>query len=166
MALAARTHPLNSPPPPNAHVQGVQRSDLVDQFGRDRPLPRDHVGMIEWRNDRGAALRREPRGYRLTILAIAIVNHHLSPITAGRLHLGLRRVAGHDDRCRRPVQPRRQRDCLRMIARGEGDDATRARLRSHRGQRVERAAKLERARPLEIFALEEHRGTRGLVDGA
>jgi hypothetical protein len=50
-----------------------------------------------------------------------------------------------------------------VIARGEGDDAAAPLLGAQRQQLVEGTADLERARALEVFTLEKHRESRGIV---
>ena len=54
------------------------------------------------------------------------------------VELGLRRVLRHDDHRRHAQQPRRQRHRLRMVARREGDHATRTDIGGECGDRIPR----------------------------
>ena len=64
------------------------------------------------------------------------------------------------------MQPRRERDRLRVIARGERDDAGAALRGIEPRQRVVGAAELEGAHALQVLALEEKRGGELRVGGA
>ena len=136
---------------------GLCVRSLLGELEPDRPLARDHALVLEGVDERRARALdvRLRRGDRfLEALADEL---GLAAVRARGLDLRHRRVLRHEDRRRDPRFARRPRDRLAVVAGARGDDA-RATLRlAERRDRVVRAADLERARPLEVLRLEEHR---------
>ena len=89
---------------------------MLEELRRRRPLPGDDIGVIVGRNDGGAALPGQPTRNVLTVLAVAIVSHHLAAVAEGRLHFRRRRIFGHDDGRLNAEHPGGQRHRLGMVA--------------------------------------------------
>jgi hypothetical protein len=119
--------------------------------------------VIERRDQRLAALVGEPAADRLAILGDAVVDHDLGAIAARRRQLDRRRIVRHHDRRGHAEQLRRERDRLGVVSGRERHHAGAALCVSEPRQRVEGAAKLERAAALEALALEHDLGAEQRV---
>ena len=146
-----------------ADEEGIERTDLVEQFLRRGALAGDHVGVIVRRNQGHAALFGKAAPDRLAVLAVTVVDHDIAAVAARRCDLRCRCVVRHHDRRRHAEQARRQRDRLRMVAGRERDDAGFALAPVEARQRIEGAAELEGAHALEVLALEEDLGAELVV---
>ena len=160
IALAAVAQPEISPPPPTGVMQHVEVGHILEKLQRRRALPGDDVRMVERRDDGQAALVGQLPRNRFAVARQPVVEHDLCAIAARRVDLDLRRVRRHDDGRGDAQHLGRQRQPLRVIARRKRHDAALALLRRQLRERVVRAAKLERARALQVFALEEYTGIR------
>jgi hypothetical protein len=98
----------------------------------------------------------------LRLVVVLAVEDDLAAVALGRLHLRDRRVFGHHDERVHARPRRRQRDALGVVAGARGDDARRPVLLRQRGDPVERATDLERARPLEVLELQVDLGAGSL----
>ena len=127
-------------------------------------LARDHVGIIERRHQRRAALRGDVRGNLLAAFASAVVFDHLGTHVERVLHLHARCVARHDDRRADAETARGLGDPLCVIAGGECDHAGGALGVAQLGQPVPRATELERAGVLERLELEQDAAPRQPVE--
>ncbi len=131
---------------------GVGLGHLLREFGADRPLPGDHLGLVERVHDQrsgllGSAVTRIER-----LVVVPVDHHDLGVEPADAFDLLLRRDRRHED--------------LGPVSEGvgrEGDRQTEvpARCRDHAGvgdlggeELAERASRLERARVLEQFELQ------------
>ena len=139
----------------HADEQGVERAGFFDQLHRGRALAGDDVRVVVRRDQREAALFGQTLADRFAVFAVAVVDDDLAAVASGRRDLRRRRVVRHDDGRRQADQACGERDRLRMVARGESDDAGLALRRIEQGQRVVGATELERAHALEVLALEE-----------
>ena len=86
-------------------------------------------------------------------------------VAACGVDLGARGVGVHDDGRGHPEQLRGEGDPLGVVPGGVGDDAAATLLRGELGEAVVGAAELERARALEVLALEEDVRARLAVGG-
>ena len=111
--------------------------------------------MVVRRNQRHAALVSQTATNGFAVLAEAVVDDDGRAVALRSRHLGSGRVVRHDDHRRHAEQARRERDRLRVVARGERNDAGAALVLVETRQRVERAAELERTHTLEVLTLEE-----------
>ncbi|MCY1302282.1 hypothetical protein D9M70_519320 [compost metagenome] len=133
----------------------VEFAHLLDQFQHRRALPGDHIRMVEGRDEDGIALGRQLRADRRPVLGIAVIEHDIGAIAAGRRHLHFGRILRHHDRRGNTLQPCGIGDRLRMVAGGEGDDAPLLAAFLQGGDRIVGTAEFEGAGALEIFRLEE-----------
>ena len=62
------------------HEQEVERADFLEELARRRALAGDDVRVIVGRDERQAALVREPLADRFAILAVAIVEDDLAAV--------------------------------------------------------------------------------------
>ena len=108
------------------HEEIVERADFFDQLARGRALAGDDVRVIVGRDQRQAALVREPAADRLAVLAVAIVEDDLAAVAFRGDALHGRRVGRHDDDARDVEHLPGERDRLRVVAGREGDDAAAA----------------------------------------
>ena len=143
-----------------AHEHRVELADLLHQLQRRGALAGDDIRMVVGRDQRQAALARQPTADRLAIFGVAVVHHDLGAIAARCRHLGTRRIVRHHDGGRDAQLPRRQGDRLRMVAGREGDHAGAPLRLAELRQRIEGAAELEGTGTLEVLALEEQLGTQ------
>ena len=106
--------------------QHVERPGVLEQLERDRALAGHHALVVVRVHRDQPALGDQRREQRLAVGAVAVEEHDLGAVAAGRGQLARRRVLGHQDHGRRLEQPRGERDGLRVVAGGHGRDATRA----------------------------------------
>ena len=105
--------------------QEIERAGLFEQLDGRRALAGDDVGVIVGRNHDEAALVRDAAAQRFAIVALAVVEDDLAAVSFGRLALDRRGVGRHDDDARDVEQLPGERDRLRVIAGGKGEDAAR-----------------------------------------
>ncbi len=122
--------------------------------------------MVEWRDDRQPALGGKLPRNRFAVARDAVVEYNLCAIVARRVHFDLRRIRRHDDGRGDAQHLGGQRQPLCVVARRKRHDAALPLLRRQLRERIVRAAKLERARPLQVFALEECTASGDLVKRA
>ena len=60
------------------HEQRVEPADVLDQLQRRRALPGHHVGVVERRNQRHAALVGDAAADGLAVFLVAVVEHDLA----------------------------------------------------------------------------------------
>ena len=147
--------------------QDVERAAVLEQLERRRPLAGHHALVVVGVHRDQPALLDQRGEQRLAVLPVAVEEHDLGAVAAGRRELPGRCVVGHQDHRRDLVQPRGERQRLGVVAGGHGRDAARALGGRHRGHRVVRAAELERAHALEVLGLQQDaRRARRLVERA
>ena len=137
---------------------------VVDQLEPERALPRHHHRIVE------RMAEREPgrvgvgacRGHRLVHARAALV--HDGAERAARLDLRDRRAGGHEQLAGHAVEQRGHRERLRVVAGAAGGHAAAGRV-AERGERVHRAADLERAGSLQVLGLQHDVGVRPLRQG-
>ena len=118
--------------------------------------------MIVRRNQREPAFGGEPPSDGFAVFRIAVVEDHLAAVALGGDAFDRGRVRRHDDDARDVEHLSGERDGLRVVAGREGDDAAAALVGVQSRERVVRAAKLEGAGALQVFALEEQLGAGAL----
>ncbi len=135
----------------------VLRMVLAKDLQAHRPLPRDHVGIVERVHERQLASPLQDQRVRVGVGERIAVQHHLGAEGAdgGDLHLGRR--GRHDDEGARAELARGERHPLRVVA-GAGRDHAPP---QDRGGQVDHlvvgAAQLEAEDRLQILALEQDR---------
>ena len=155
---AAMAQPAISPPPPTHTSSTSSGARLLEQLERDRPLPGHHaLVVVGVDRDRAPRSVDEPGEQPLAVDGVAVEEDHLGAVAAGGRELAGRRVLGHQDRRAGVVQPGGERERLRVVAGRDGGDARGRAPRRERGDRVVRAAELERADALEVLGLQEDR---------
>ena len=103
---------------------------------------------------------------RLTVFALAVVEHHLGAEGCRPFAVRPRRIAGHDDGGRHAEELCRRGDTLSVIAGRKRHHAAGALVERERGKLVVGAAKLEGAGPLQGFRLQKHAAAgAGVEDG-
>ncbi len=148
-----------------ADKQRVQRAGELQQLLRGSALAGQHVRVVEGGDQGHAVLLGECATNLLAVFGDAVIEHHPCTVFPGSGDLRGGGVGGHHDGCRHLQQPRGQRDALRMITRGKRHDASLALLLIKTRQRIEGAAKLERAGALQVFALDKHLGAGLGIEG-
>ena len=124
----------------------------VEDLEAERALARDDVGVVERRDEHGAGALGELRGRRSGVSTVGALEHDVGAVAAGRVQLRQRHAERHEDRGRDAELLRRERDALRVVAGGCGDDAARALLGGQPREPVVGAADLERAGALQVLA--------------
>ena len=150
----ARRHATASHRQPNA----VQFFGLIHQLQTERALSCNHVIVIVWRNAGRTGVGQHFLELRLSINERWPALHDLAAVPFYVGAFDRRRRLGHDDPRRRTHLARRVRECGAVIAgrmRSYAQTALGGRQPEHR---VGRAAYLERAGFLQVFALEEQFG--------
>ncbi|MNV00271.1 hypothetical protein D3C71_904300 [compost metagenome] len=156
--LHVRAHTRRQATPANRHEDGVQGLGMLAQdLHANRALARDHVGVIECRNESQVLLLRQ----RLRMgegvgVGIPGLDHGNGRAAMGAhgIHLDLgRRLRHHDDGAHAQLG-RRDRDALRMVAGRGGDHAAVARGLRRVAHLVVGAAHLEGKHRLVVFPLQ------------
>src|SRR5213594_1449533 len=142
-----------SPTQRGHHDLEVRR--VLQELARDRTLAVDHVPIVEGVDEHVPALRHHLAQPLLAVGEGDPFLDHLGAERARRGDLGRVGVLWDQDQRRHTDRRSGQRDRLGVVARADGDHARRARAARDQGQdRVEGAARLERAGYLEAFGLE------------
>ncbi len=147
----------------DGHEDRVQRTVLLrvvlaEDLHPHRPLPRDHVRIVERVHEGQPALALPDDGARVGVGVRVAVKRHLRAERPHRLDLQLGRRHRHDDHRARPQLARRQRDALRVVAGAGRDHAAAERGRRQVDHLVVGAAQLEAEDRLQILALEQDLG--------
>ena len=162
--LDVRGDPRDEAAPADRHEDRVDRAGVLAQdLHADRPLPGDHVAVVERVHEHEPARRRELVGARLRVRVGVAVEDHLDAVAAERPHrldLHLRRRHRHDDHRPASEAGRRQRDALGVVAGRRRDHPARPLGRVEADHAVVGAAELEREDRLVVLALQEHRASR------
>jgi hypothetical protein len=129
---------------------------LFCELEADRALTGDHVWILEGVDERRAGFFREltRRGERL----LESDPDQLDPPTVvpRRVDFGHRRLVRHEDRRLDPGLACRPGHGLSVVARARRDDSGGPLGLAERGDSIDRASDLERARPLKVLGLEQH----------
>jgi hypothetical protein len=136
-------------------IEGVS-AEALERFERDRRLSRDHMMMIARRHDRILPFARELRRDFLAALTLAVVSDDARARLARLFHPVSRRIRRHLDSGRNIEHAPDRGDSLTGIARRIRDDAIGTGAAVEPRRTVICAAKLERARMLKRFELDEH----------
>ncbi len=100
-ALTAVATPATRPPPETGATtmsgDDAKRRHVFGDLLAHRALARDHQRIVVRRHQRRAALAGDVAGDRFTVLAVAVVQHHLGAVGLGALALGERRIGRHHD---------------------------------------------------------------------
>ena len=159
-ALHRRAHAGDQSAAAHRHEDRRRLRTLLENLQADRPGAGDDPRMIERRHHRQAARRGDVLRPRLAIgdvvpakITSAPKRRTPSTLTRGAVS-GMTTTAGMPKRCGD------QRDRLAMVAGRIGDDAGGARLWRQLRQHVARAADLERADRLQVFAFERERASK------
>ena len=127
---------------------------LLGELEPDRPLARDHAGVLERMDERRAAFRDVvPRGGHRVLEALAL-EHELGAVVLARLDLRHRRVERYVDAGVDSCLARRPRDRLPVVPGTCRDDACGALIRVEGRDPVDRASDLERPGALEVLRLQ------------
>ena len=136
------------------HDERLHVAELLGELEAERSLPgHDRLvleGMDEGRAGRFAFVRRP-----LRLVEPFAGQKHLGAVAPRRVDLGHRRIERHEHCRRHAGLPRGERHRLAVIPGARGHDPRGALLVRHRRELVDRAADLERARPLQVLRLEE-----------
>ena len=155
---AASARAREQPAAAAGHQQQVERAGLLDQLAGRRALARDHVGVVEGRDQHGIAVRLQPARDLLAVLARRVVVDHARAVALGRRGAWRRaRPSGITTVALRAQQPAGQGHRLRVVARGVGQDPAPALGVAQPRDRVVGAAELEGAHALQVLALQEQR---------
>ena len=155
------------------HVDARRIRRVLHDLAADSSLSRDDRRMVEGWDHRQPAPRRFVLGPCTALGRRRPLEQHLRTVGARAVDLDGRGGVGHDDDGRNPARAGRAGDRLRMVPGGVRDHAA-ANLRGGQaGDHAGRAAVLERAGHLQVFALEQQRPTglardvqqRGADDG-
>ncbi len=111
--------------------------------------------MIVGRDQGRAGFLRQFLADGYAIFTKPVVGNDFAPARPRRFHFGARRIQRHRQRRRDSQRLRRDRHRLRVIAGRERHHAARAVFFRDRIDEIRRAAELERAALLHVFALEE-----------
>src|SRR5690606_25172863 len=118
-------------------------------------------GMVEGRDQREPTIITQLMPELLTFGGSWVVLDDLRTIFRRRRALRFRRVCGHNYGHGDLEQPSGQRHRLSMITGRIGDHTVAAKIGRKRRQGIVCTSKLERAGPLEVFALQQDRSARG-----
>jgi hypothetical protein len=147
----------DQPPAADGHHDGRGIGNLLDDLKAHRALARDDIGMVKRVHEHSIVLSR-PFLRRLERIVEGLTDQpHLGTIRTRRFDLGQRRRDRHEHRRPHAQQRRGQGDALRVVAGAGAHDPPRPLLGSQLGDAVVSASDLERARSLQMLAL-EHRG--------
>ena len=105
------------------HEDGVDVLEFVDDFERRRSLPQEHVAVVEWMDVDIALLRLQFERALVGVVEGVAREHDFSAVGARRLDLEERRRGGHTDDGFDAESLGGERDALRVVAGGRGDDA-------------------------------------------
>src|SRR5438067_3550416 len=133
----------------HARVRGV-----FFEFERNRPVPGDHVRIVESMYERATGLGDElaealERGQRVARLEV-----NRAAISPRRLDLLLAHALPHDDQRVHALERGAVRERLRVVPGRDPDHAARLLLGREQGELVQDTARLERAGALEELGLE------------
>ena len=156
-AFAASAVPPMSPPPPTGVLITSSAGNLRQQLERGGALPRDDSRVIERMHEFARSAREDFRESFLARRQAGIAQLDARARRFDRGDLRARRIARDDDDGAHATRPCRQRERIAVIARGMRDHERRPR-RIELQQHIHRAAILECAAGLQVFALEEHLG--------
>src|SRR5690606_33096324 len=146
---------------PDRHDHDVGVGRVLEDLEADRALARDDVRIVERMDEREAALAPQCLAL-LERLEDGAVEDDVGAVRAARLDLRARGVRRHHDRAGDALAARAVRERLRVVARGDGDEAAGTLLGGEAAQPVEDAADLERAGLLETLGLDGHAHARAL----
>ena len=104
------------PAPAQWHDERIQRTRILKQFFGCGALARHHVRMVVGRNQGEDTFLREAAYEGLPILGKAVVKDHFASVAASGGNLDAWRVARHHDDRVDSLEPRRERNGLRMVA--------------------------------------------------
>ena len=138
----------------DGHEDGVYVLEFVDDFERRRSLPQEHVAVVERMDVDIALLRLQFERALVGVIEGVACKHDFSAVGARRLDLEERRRGGHTDDGFDAESLGSERDALRVVAGGRGDDALGAFLIRQMSDLVVGAAHLERAGVLKILGLQ------------
>ena len=110
-----------SPPPPTETDDVLELRRLSEHLVKDRRLARDDVAVVEGRDEPNRALLGEFEGVRLRVVIGRTELNELDVVGRKLLHLGDRRVLGHDDGRTHAEELRGVRDAQTVVTRGRGD---------------------------------------------
>ncbi len=157
-AVSASAEPASRPPPPHGTTTRSTSGTCSASSSPTVPCP----AMM--RSSSNAEMKVAPV-LAARSRAAACASSKVEPWSAicgavadRRLHLGHRRVDGHEDRRLHAERARRERDALRVVAGARRDDAAGALVGAERRDAVVGAADLEGAGALEVLGLHQHLG--------
>ena len=153
-ALTAVATPEMRPPPPTQTTTVATAGRSCGDLEADRALAGDDPRVVEGRDVLERASVADLRRHALALVARVGAAHDLGAVGGGARDLDGRGVLGHHDRGRDAEQRSGGGDALGVVAARVGDDAALDRLERGRGERVEGAAELERARALQALGLD------------
>ena len=144
------------------HHHRAHRRALLDDLQAEGALPGHDVRVVVRVDEHRAGPLGEGQGLGDGVLHAAAVQDDLRPVTPGGLYLGQRRASGHEHGGGAAEPPGGERHPLRVVARAGRHDAAGPFGLREAGDPVVGPADLERPRPLQVLALEEHRPGHGL----
>jgi hypothetical protein len=145
---------VSSPAAPHRNHHRLRVGNLLDELEPDRPLSRDHDGVLEGVDERRARLVDvRLRGGEGVLEALA-AHDQLGAVGAAGLDLRHRRVLRHVDAGGNPRLPRGPGNGLAVVAGACRDHADGALVVVEQRDPVDGAADLEGAGPLEVLRLQ------------
>ena len=159
-------HPADQPAAADRHHQQVEIGRGVEHLERDRPLPRDHIDVVERVDEHHPMFLLQFAGMGMSIVEHLAAKHRIGAMALGLGDLHCRSRFGHHDRHRDAEPLAVISDRLGMIARRRRDHPARALLRGQLEQFVERPALLVGRGELKVFELEPHFGADQFAERA
>ena len=139
--------------------------ELLGELEPERPLAGDDARVLEGVHERGSGLLRAGECERGRLVEALARQLDLGPVAPSGVDLRHGRGLGDEDRRGDAGLARRPRNRLPVVPGARRDDAGGALVRGELRDRVERAPDLERACPLEVLGLEQHRPAREAREG-
>ena len=145
--------PLIRPPPPTGTITRARSGTCASNSTPMPPCPAITSGSSNgWTKARPPSCARS-RAVANASSTVPGVNRTVAPSASAASTFAIEAPLGHEHLARDSACLGRVGDCLRVVARAPGDDATSTRV-TERGDLGERSAQLERAGPLQVLGLE------------
>lgn len=106
-----------------AGVLGYQLLDLLFDFQGHGALAEDDVWMVVWGDEDGAGALDHVFDYGFALFGRAAAEDHFGAVAFRRCDLGRGGNSGHDDVGGNAARAGGERECLRMVAWGEGNES-------------------------------------------
>ena len=149
-----RRDPGDEPAAAGRHEDRLHVRRVLDQLERERSLTGHHERVVERMDERPTGLANVVVEPLERLDGIGRLEVDGRAVAARRRDLGRARARVHDDEAVDPLERRAPGERLRVVPGGDPDHAALLLLGRQRGELVQDAARLERARLLEQLRLE------------